>query len=249
MAKEYEAKFLDIDKDLMTQKLKSIGAKLVHEKKRYVRSVFKLCTDNVKGYARVRDEAGIITMTVKIYKDPKFPEEYEIEIKNDFETGVKFLSSLGINQKAFQETYREKWVHDLAHEITFDDIPGLPTYMEIDCTSEEKLNKLIEMLNLDKSKMRFGAFDKTYNEYYGIETTVINDQTPFLTFKNIINEITPLKNHDLLKKMQEKYNKEYQKGGFSKRELKLFKQILDDENNKKSFEYKYKKYKTKYINK
>ena len=60
-------------------------------------------------------------------------------------------------------------------------------------TIEEKLNKLIEKLELDKSKMRFGSFDNTYEEYYGIPKDVINYSTPNLTFANIENEIHPLK--------------------------------------------------------
>jgi len=252
MSTEYEAKFLDINKEKMIQKLKNIGAKIVHPKKKYVRSVFHRCTDEVRGFARIRDENGNITMTVKIYEDPKFPKEYEVSINDSFETGLQFLSALGIKQKAFQETYREKWSHPLAHEITFDDVPGLPTYMEIDCTSEDNLNKLIDELELDKSKMRFGAFDATYNEYYGIEKKVINDETPFLTFKNIINEIKPIKNIELLKKMQEEYNETIE-GGFTKKQKKRLHKIIENsdnnDNNNDNYLYKYKKYKTKYLDK
>ena len=64
---------------------------------------------------------------------------------------------------------------------------------------------MIEILKLDKSKMRFGAFDKTYNEYYDIPTDIINNKTPSLTFENIINEIKPIKNQDLLQKIYELY--------------------------------------------
>jgi hypothetical protein len=215
MSKEYEAKFLEVDVSKIREKLIKLGAKQVHEKKRYVRMVFHRCSGNIKGYARIRDEAGITTMTVKLYKDPRFPEEYEITIKNTFEQGVAFLESLELKKKAFQETYREKWSHPLVHEITFDDVPGLPTYMEIDCTGEENLHKMIELLDLDKSKMRFGAFDATYNEYYDIPKPEINDNTPSLTFANIINEIKPRKNMELLEKLQKEYLKE-----FSKAELK-----------------------------
>ena len=165
MSIEFEAKFLDIDKIEMRKILKDLGATLVHEKQRYVRIIFKRCTDDVKGFARIRNEGDKVTMTVKIYKDPKFPEEYEVEIKDGFEKGANFLRSLGLEQKAFQETYREKWSHPLAHEITFDDVPGIPTYMEVDCTGEENLNKLVDLLKLDKSKMRFGAYGKQYEEY------------------------------------------------------------------------------------
>ena len=211
MSKEYEAKFLDINPEELRTKLKKLGAKVVHEKKRYVRLIFNRCNNNVRGYARIRDENGIITMTVKVYTDPKFPEEYEIIIKNDFETGSNFLKALGLEQKAFQETYREKWSHPLVHEITFDDIPGLPTYMEIDCTGEDNLKKMISLLELDESKMRFGAFDATFNEYYDIPKDEINNNTPSLTFANIINEIKPRKNKELLEKLQKEYRRHFDK--------------------------------------
>lgn len=246
MSKEYEAKFLDIDKEQMIQKLKQIGAEKVHSKTKYIRAVFKRCTDEVRGYARIRDENGTITMTVKLYTDPKFPEEYEITIKDSFETGINFLKALGLKQKAFQETYREKWSHELAHEITFDDIPGLPTYMEIDCTGEDNLNKLIDMLNLDRSKMRFGAFDATYNEYYGIDKNIINDHTPFLTFKNIINEIKPLKNQELLNKIYSGYKSNILSGGFTKSQKKTLRNIINSER-PNIYKYKYEKYKYKYL--
>ena len=246
--REFEAKFLDIDKDEMRKLLKKNGATLVHEKKKYIRAVFHRCTDEVRGFARIRDEAGIITMTVKLYTNPQFPEEYEVSIKDSFETGLKFLSSLGLKQKAFQETYREKWSHDLVHEITFDDVPGLPTYMEIDCTGEEKLNKMIELLGLSKNKMRYGAFDATYEEYYGIPKNEINNETPLLTFDNIITQITPRKNKDLLEKFAKSYKN--MEGGRKSRKINkqrlLMIETINQHKKIKDYKYKYEKYKSKY---
>jgi len=204
MPQEYEAKFLDItpaDKKRITDKIIELGGALVHEKIMLKRTVYKLCSD-IKGYARVRDEGfGNVTMTTKTYADPKFPEENEVAIKDTYEKGCKFMASLGIIPKAKQESYREKWSHPLAHEITFDTLPGLPTYMEVDCTTEDHLVKLIDILNLNKDKMRFGAFDATYEEYYGIEKDIINNHTASLTFSNILNEIKPTKNKELLEKI------------------------------------------------
>ena len=205
MGKEYEAKFLDIDYKKMCKKLKEIGAKRVHKKKMFRRKVYNLCDTKVRGYSRVRDEGGPVTMTTKVFIDPKFPEENEVEICGTFEDGCKFIESLGLKQKAYQQTYREKWTHKMVHEIVFDYVPGLPMYMEIDCTSEDKLNKMIEILDLDKSKMRFGAFDATYEEYYGIAKDTINHNTPSLTFKNILKEIKPKKNLELLKQIFKSY--------------------------------------------
>ena len=89
---------------------------------------------------------------------------------------------------------REKWSHPLAHEITFDIVPGLPIYMEIDCTSEANLNKLVTLLDLDKSNMKYGSFDKTYTEYYDIPSDTIIHKTPSLTFKDVGAQIKPNKN-------------------------------------------------------
>ena len=48
--------------------------------------------------------------------------------------------------KAFQETYREKWSLPIkgVHEITFDTWPGLPVWMEIDCSNKKTLDKMIK---------------------------------------------------------------------------------------------------------
>jgi hypothetical protein len=108
---------------------------------------------------------------------------------------------------------REKWTHPLAHEIVFDVIPGLPIYMEVDCTSEDNLNKMIDLLEVNQGLKRYGAWDEVFLEYYGITSDVFNEQTPTITFNNISNEIKATKNLDLLKiiseiqKKIENYNK------------------------------------------
>ena len=205
MGKEYEAKILNINPYQARQKLIEIGGKLDHTFIMFKRAVFKHYDPSIKGFSRVRDEGKKITLTSKIYKDEKFPEEYEITIGESFDTGINFMKSLGLKQKAFQESYREKWSHPLAHEITFDILPGIPIYMEIDCTSEKNLNKLVNLLNVNKGFQRYGAFDKTYWEYYGIEPDILNDSTPSLSFDNISNEITIKKNNNLLKIISEIY--------------------------------------------
>jgi len=200
MGIEYEAKFLDIDVKKMRKKIEEIGGKMVHENIKFIRSVFALC-GNINGYYRIRDEGNKVTMTIKTYENKDFPEEHELSIHNTFEEGVNFIKKIGITQTSYQETYRELWSHPLAHEITFDMLPGIPTYMEIDCESLENLNKLIKLLELDETKKRYGAFGKTYEEYYGIPEEILNKKTPSITFKNIINEINPTKNQELLKKI------------------------------------------------
>jgi adenylate cyclase class 2 len=195
MTKEYEAKFLNIDVDSIKRKLRENGAKQVHGPVKFYRVIFDRCkkTGDKPGFVRIRNERNKITMTTKIFNDKKFPEEREVTINESFEKGCEFLRAIGIEEKSYQETIREKWSHDLVHEITFDIVPGLPIYMEIDCTSEENLNKLVSLLELDKTNMKYGSFDKTYTEYYDIPSVIIH-KTPSLTFKDVGTQIKPNKN-------------------------------------------------------
>jgi len=196
MSTEYEAKFLNIDITDIKKKLRENGAKQVHGPLKFYRLIFKRCEEkgDKSGFVRIRDERNKITMTTKIFNDKKFPEEHEITINESFEKGCEFLRAIGIEEKSYQETIREKWSHDLAHEVTFDIVPGLPIYMEIDCTSEANLNKLVALLDLDKSNMKYGSFDKTYTEYYDIPSDNIIHKTPSLTFKDVSAQIKPNKN-------------------------------------------------------
>ena len=201
--KEFEAKFLNIDITNIKKKLRENGAKKIHDPLKFYRLIFKRCEEkgDKPGFVRIRDEGKKITMTTKIFNDKKFPEECEVTINESFEKGCEFLRAIGIEEKSYQETLREKWTHPLVHEITFDIVPGLPIYMEIDCTSEENLNKLVTLLDLDKSNMKYGSFDKTYTEYYDIPSDTIIHKTPSLTFKDVGKQIKPNKNLPMFKQI------------------------------------------------
>jgi len=231
---EYEAKFLDINHQELVEKIKSLGALLIQPTTFYRRSMFGLC-DVKRGYVRVRDEGDKTTLTAKIYKNPEYPEEFELQIKDGFEKGKSFLEALNLNEKAYHETMREKWHLDLGKktkqntkkqnttkshhisnticEIAFDCIPGLPMYVEIECKSEKLLNKAIKLLDLGKYEKRYGAYGKTFVEYYGMAEKEINDEIKSLTFKNIERELKPYihKNEDLLTKIAKQHLVTYKK--------------------------------------
>ena len=204
---EYEAKFLEVDYKELIDKLKALGAKSIHPNTLYKRSMFSLA-DVKRGYVRVRNEGDKTTLTAKIYKDSKFPQEYELQIKDDFENGQEFLRALNLDEKGYHETMREKWQLPYgknAHfcEVCIDRIPGIPTYVEIECKSKKNLNKAIKMLSLDKYKKLFGSYGKCFVEYYGMTENDINNVIPKLTFGNIKNELKTYikKNEELLAKV------------------------------------------------
>lgn len=188
--KEFEAKFLNIDRQKLRSKLEGIGAVKIHDDRLFRRTAYNI--PEVKGFARVRDEGDNVTMTVKVYPpDSKYPQEYEVSINEDFETGRRFMEALNLKQKAYQETYREKWAVDDCNEVVMDNIPGLPTYAEIDCKSEERVFDVAEKLGYKKEDAHYGSFALTFEEVYGIPQKIVNEETPELTFENAEEALGP----------------------------------------------------------
>lgn len=208
MAKEIEIQVLEVDQVAMERRLKALGAKLVMPMTRMVRAVYHTCnsqTRKVESFARVRDEgAGTTTITVKVYNDPKYPDEYEIATLNSFDEARDLMLALNIQEKAYQETYRKKWggakLAKLGiHEVTFDMIPGLPMYMEVEAESETKLYAFLARLEANPNKYRTGAFGGKYMEYYGIPEAKMNNGTPVIDFASTEKYIVPSKNQALFK--------------------------------------------------
>jgi adenylate cyclase class 2 len=201
MGKEIEAKFLEVDAKEVRKNIIDIGGKLVHPLMLYKRYAFFLINKRQKGYARVRQENGKVTMTIKTYDESKYANEYEVELNNSLEEAKEFMVSAGFKIKAYQETLREKWSIAGCSEIVIDTVPGIPTYVELECNSEENIKKLAKKLGLDYSKANYGAFDKQFVQYYGLSANQINNKVTMLTFRNIINELKPYlkKNKELLK--------------------------------------------------
>jgi len=205
--KEIEAKFLDIDIKDIRKKIKQAGGKKIHSMMMYKRYVFRLPDPTKKGYARVRYENKKVTMTIKTY-DPesKYANETEVELKSSLEEGKELLVAGGFIQKSYQETLREKWSIDGCSELCIDSIPGIPTYLEIECPSEANVKKVAKQLGLDWSKAEFGAFDKQFVDYYGFTKDEINEKTPSLSFKNIDKELKFIrKNKDLVSKVKKEH--------------------------------------------
>ncbi len=114
---------------------------------------------------------------------------------------------------------REKWHLKLSKkkidicEIAFDCIPGLPMYVEVECKTEKNLDKALKLLDLDKYEKRYGAYGKTFVEYYGMSETEINNEIKNLTFENIEIELKPYihKNEELLKRIAKEHLATYKK--------------------------------------
>lgn len=213
MGLEVEVKFLDVNVRALRKNLEDIGAKRVHKTLLFRRYLFFLPTQE-KGFVRIRDEVTKRTLTVKKYReDTKYADEYEVEFSGSLDDAKNLLLALGLKQKSYQETLREKWIVQNCSEIVIDTVPGIPTYVEIECNDESVVKLVSKKLGLDFSKGKYGAFDQQYLDYYSVPKDVINQVLPQISFLSVLKDLEPhvQKNKPLLEKVYQKQLKKYER--------------------------------------
>ena len=187
MQTEYEATFINIDKNEIREKLKSVGAVLVKPEVLMKRYVFYLPEghDRPGAFARIRDEGDKITMSFKVIirgGSLNIEDQKEICLKIDsFENGVEFLKALDCEEKAYQESKREVWKIDET-EICVDEWPFLEPFVEVEGPSEQEVKEISEKLGFDYSRALFCAVGLIYAKKYGIDEGVINNTIPRIVF-------------------------------------------------------------------
>jgi len=160
---EYEAKFLEIDVDALRDHLKAAGAEQVFSKTMFTRLIFENDTVQGEQWLRLRDEGGKTTLTLKQVTDASHingTTEIEVEV-SDLEKTAELLKALGLRQVRYQQNYREEWQLD---GVTYDldTWPGLPTFLEIEGSSEQAVRTAAAELGFDYGEARFGSIDLIY---------------------------------------------------------------------------------------
>lgn len=181
---EYEATFTDILPDEIRQHLQEAGAILVRPTYLQTRVTLNLPKAQAipGGWLRVRNEGDKITCSLKIVDGDKIENQKELQIEvSDFNATVELLEMLGAERKAYQETRRELW--KLAEvEITIDEWPWLPPFVEIEGQTEAEVKQVADKLGLMWNQAKFCAVGDLYMEAYGISADTINNQTPRIVF-------------------------------------------------------------------
>ena len=67
-------------------------------------------------------------------------------------------------------------------EIGIDTWPWIPTFIEIESGDEASVWAAAKKLGFDKTKAEFGAVDKVYNHYYGVDMDIVDNETPIIDF-------------------------------------------------------------------
>lgn len=161
---EYEIRVLEVVYQELIKKLEEVGAEFQWDllQRRYVYD-FHPKVDNK--WIRLRTNGKETTLTIKkvVSKSVDGTEETEIQV-DDFEKCNLILNELGYMPKGYQENRRRRYILN-GVEIDIDFWPLIPTYIEIEGSSEEEVYKVLEILGYDKSQTTALDVDSIYKKY------------------------------------------------------------------------------------
>jgi predicted adenylyl cyclase CyaB len=202
--KEVELRFVNIDADKIRTKLKKLGAKVYQPKYK-----MKIWNYKYKDYrVRIRDEGKNKTFTIKTNLKEKYPTEYEIKIDN-MDQAHKMILLMGCKEYYKYEKYREFWHMDGAKEIVIDELPGLESFVEVDCHDEANLFKICRQLGLDPENDYNNSDGQMYIDKYGIKRgTIIMNNISFDNAEEVFEKHINKNKDDFFKilKKQRKYD-------------------------------------------
>lgn len=180
---EHEARVLEIDKNELEKKLISLGAKKVADFN-YKRRVYDFNPKTDNKWIRLRTDGSITTLTIKEYIENAIDGTKETEIKvSDFEETNKILNELGYIAHTYQENERTRYLLN-GVEIDIDTWPYIPTYVEIEGKDANEVEKTIDLLGLDKSKVTTLDVQSVFKVFYKIDIK----KMPILKFGEELDE-------------------------------------------------------------
>lgn len=184
MKTEIEAKFPNIDRAKLSERLKLFGAileypEILMRRKNFDYEDWRL--EKIGGWIRVRDEGNQVTMSYKQLNDRTLHGTKEVSlIVDSFDTACDFLSAVGLQTKSYQETKREKWIYKNV-EITIDTWPWIPTFVELEGSSESELKIVAGDLDFDWNDVMHGSVETVYQMHYNLTEEEI-DHWESITF-------------------------------------------------------------------
>lgn len=171
METEIEAKFPDVDASKLRAKLVEKGAELVQPEILMRRRTYDDRAgwlQKANGWVRVRNEGDKITLSYKQLNERTLHGMKEINlVVSDFDKTCAFLEAIGMIEKSYQETKREKWVHQDV-EVTIDTWPWIPTFAELEGLSEQAVQGAAEDLGFDWKRAMHGSVETVYQMHYDV---------------------------------------------------------------------------------
>jgi adenylate cyclase class 2 len=180
MNKEIEAKFININKEELVNKLKPLGFEKTKPRFLMKRRTFDIPKAPRGTFVRLRQEVDKITLTYKSLKKLTIDGMSEIElVVSDFDNTAKFLEAIGMMPATFEENYRETYFNGDV-EITFDEWPGLPVFIEIEGPDKQKVEDTVNELGLSMEEALYGNVDEVYKRLKEVDISNCRE----ITFEN-----------------------------------------------------------------
>lgn len=173
MHTEYEVRLLEIDVEKVISKLEELKATKEWDcvQKRYVYDFIPKLDSK---WIRLRTNGKKTTLTIKNVVTSKIDGTQELEVEVDnFERTHLILKELGYEAKAFQENRRVQYILNSV-EVDIDYWPQIPTYLEIEGSSEEAVYNVVEALGFTKEECTSLDVDSIYKNY-GIDLSKIDE--------------------------------------------------------------------------
>ena len=164
MHTEYEVRVLEIDREEIVKRLDALGAEFQWDyvQKRYV---YDFIPKVESKWIRLRTNGVKTTLTIKNLVSSRIDGTQELEIEVDnFERCHLILKELGYEAKGYQENRRCQYVLN-GVEIDIDSWPFIPTYLEIEGSSEEIVYDTLKLLGFDKSAATTRVVEGIYLDY------------------------------------------------------------------------------------
>lgn len=164
MKTEIEARLLDVDEKLFIKKLKENNAKFVGDWLQ-VRNCYDFKPVRENSWIRLRKEGNKSTLTIKEISTDKIDgtKESEIEV-SDFDATNEILNKLGYFARSIQENRRIRYILDDV-EIDIDIWPKIPTFVEFEAPSEQKIRNLCKKLDIDFDSLVTFGVTEIYKHY------------------------------------------------------------------------------------
>jgi len=177
---EFEAKFINVDIPTFFNTLQRLGSETIKPRTLMRRATFDIPGAQRGTFMRVRDEGDKITMTYKSLVSQSVSGMNEIEIDvSSFQAARQILVLAGLSEATYEENYRE--AYRLSNtQITIDEWPGLPKFIEIEGPTEKDVRTTIDLLGLSINDALFGNVDIVYQtvlskDISGLKQITFND--------------------------------------------------------------------------
>lgn len=172
MAHEIEVKILEVDRERLEDKLKSMGARKVFDGE--ISALYFDFEDKsirkANDIMRLRKAGNKTFLTFKGFlhnKGAKVREELEVEVA-DFEIAKRILESLGMHTYKSISKHRISYALENVH-FEFDKYTGeyssIPEFLEIEANDEETIYKFAAMLGFKREDCKPWGGDDLVNHY------------------------------------------------------------------------------------